>query len=171
MSCCISNIWPVHCCPSQHFMASSELTLMHGSACCMTTICVAGVDGNEADELIEAIAAASCPEEAARQGRRAQRRRPHLVRRDWDAAKIAVMDAALHAKVSCFPSEKECRCVCVIDPPPSSQKFQRPPSPCKTCCLRACARVPADPQLHNYQIYLCIAVKKMYCCQHLSLST
>ena len=60
----------------------------------------AGIDEEEVAGLTEAIAGASCPEEAARLGRRAQRCRPHLVRPDWDTAKLAVMQAALHAKVT-----------------------------------------------------------------------
>lgn len=59
----------------------------------------AGVADKEVAALTEAIAGASCPEEAARLGRRAQRCQPHLVRPDWDTAKLAVMQAALHAKV------------------------------------------------------------------------
>lgn len=60
----------------------------------------AGVAKEEVSALTEAIAHASCPEEAARLGRRAQRCQPHLIRPDWDTAKLAVMQAALHAKVS-----------------------------------------------------------------------
>ena len=60
----------------------------------------AGVAEEEVSALTEAIASASCPEEAARQGRRAQRCQPHLVRPDWNTAKLAVMQAALHTKVS-----------------------------------------------------------------------
>lgn len=48
--------------------------------------------------VVEAIAAAPSPEEAARIGRRTERTRPELVRRDWPTAKLAVMRAALHAK-------------------------------------------------------------------------
>ena len=42
---------------------------------------------------------AASPEEAARVGRRMERSRPDLLRADWAAAKLAVMAAALRAKV------------------------------------------------------------------------
>lgn len=53
----------------------------------------------QAAGVIQAIHAAASPEEAARTGRAAQRQRPELVRPDWDTAKLAVMEAALRAKV------------------------------------------------------------------------
>ena len=59
---------------------------------------VAGVAHPDAAALVEAIAAAGSPEEAARLGRGAQRQRPDLMRPDWDAAKVPVMLAALRAK-------------------------------------------------------------------------
>lgn len=43
------------------------------------------------------------PEQAARIGRDAQRRRPLAVRPDWDAAKLAVMRSALAAKFGAHP--------------------------------------------------------------------
>ena len=46
-----------------------------------------GVDDVTATEAMEAIRAASSPEEAARIGRTLQRTRPSLIRRDWDACK------------------------------------------------------------------------------------
>ncbi len=58
----------------------------------------AGVAHPDAAALVQAIAAAASPEEAARLGRRAQRQRPDLVRPDWDASKLAAMLAALRAK-------------------------------------------------------------------------
>ena len=58
--------------------------------------------------MVEDIAAAGSPEEAAGLGRRAERQRPALVRQDWPTAKLAVMYAGLRAKVrralpSCGP--------------------------------------------------------------------
>lgn len=53
----------------------------------------------EAAAAVEAVAAAGSPEEAARVGRRVERARPDLLRPDWPAAKLAVMAAALRAKV------------------------------------------------------------------------
>lgn len=58
----------------------------------------AGCTHPEAAELVEGIAAAASPEEAARLGRRAQRHRPGLLRPDWEEAKVPVMLAALRAK-------------------------------------------------------------------------
>lgn len=58
------------------------------------------VPGNsEARVVIELIANAASPEEAAKTGRRFQRQQPALVRPDWSAAKLEVMLAALRAKV------------------------------------------------------------------------
>ncbi|KAL3138303.1 hypothetical protein ABBQ32_006115 [Trebouxia sp. C0010 RCD-2024] len=48
--------------------------------------------------IVELIAGASSPEEAARLGRRLQRLHPATVRPDWDQAKLQVMLAALRAK-------------------------------------------------------------------------
>lgn len=48
--------------------------------------------------IVQAIQGAASPEEAARLGRGAQRTQPHLVRPDWDSAKLEVMHAALLAK-------------------------------------------------------------------------
>ena len=61
------------------------------------------MDDAEARQLVEDIAAAGSPEEAARIGRGAQRGRSHLVRPDWDAAKLGVMYTGLQAKVRCSP--------------------------------------------------------------------
>lgn len=58
----------------------------------------AGVEHPDAAALVQAIAAAASPEEAARLGRRAQRQRPDLVRPDWEASKVAAMLGALRAK-------------------------------------------------------------------------
>lgn len=57
-----------------------------------------GVEHADAAALVEAIAAAESPEEAARIGRLNERQRPELVRQDWGDAKRAVMLAALRAK-------------------------------------------------------------------------
>ncbi|GLC48449.1 hypothetical protein PLESTB_000099000 [Pleodorina starrii] len=54
----------------------------------------------DAAAVMEAIAAAPSPEEAARIGRRTERTRPELLRRDWATAKVAFMQAALRAKFS-----------------------------------------------------------------------
>eukprot|EP00887_Chlorella_sp_A99_P007630 scaffold20.g7630.t1 len=58
----------------------------------------AGVAHPEAASLVDAIAAAASPEEAARLGRGAQRSRPELVREDWQRSQVAVMYAGLWAK-------------------------------------------------------------------------
>ena len=58
-----------------------------------------GVEHAEAEAVVEAIAAAASPEEAARLGRRAARGQPGLLRPDWATAKLAVMCAGLRAKV------------------------------------------------------------------------
>lgn len=60
--------------------------------------CGAGSSQNAA--IIEMIAEASSPEEAARLGRRHQRLHPAAMRPDWDLAKLQVMLAALRNKVS-----------------------------------------------------------------------
>lgn len=49
--------------------------------------------------IIEMIAEATSPEEAARLGRRHQRLHPSALRPDWDHAKLQVMLAALRVKV------------------------------------------------------------------------
>ena len=49
---------------------------------------------------MEEIKAAASPEEAARLGRTAQRKRAHLVTPNWDTDKLFVMYAGLKAKVS-----------------------------------------------------------------------
>lgn len=58
---------------------------------------VAGASANAA--IIEMVAEAASPEEAARLGRRHQRLQPAAVRPDWDQAKLQVMLAALRVKV------------------------------------------------------------------------
>ena len=58
-----------------------------------------GVDEEEARQAIEQIHSAGSPEEAARIGRSHQRQRPHLVRPDWETAKLFVMYAGLQVKV------------------------------------------------------------------------
>ncbi|KAG2494143.1 hypothetical protein HYH03_007779 [Edaphochlamys debaryana] len=58
----------------------------------------AGNHHPDAAAVMEAIAAAPSPEEAARIGRRTERTRPELLRRDWPTAKIGVMLSALRAK-------------------------------------------------------------------------
>ena len=57
-----------------------------------------GVGHSDAVDLVDSIAAAPSPEEAARIGRRAERQRPELVRRDWASVKCDVMLAGLRAK-------------------------------------------------------------------------
>lgn len=58
---------------------------------------IAGTSENAA--IIEMVAAAVSPEEAARLGRRHQRLQPAAIRSDWDQGKLQVMLAALRAKV------------------------------------------------------------------------
>ncbi|GIL53284.1 hypothetical protein Vafri_8926 [Volvox africanus] len=60
----------------------------------------------DATTVMEAIAAAPSPEEAARIGRRTERTRPELVRRDWATAKVAFMLAALRAKFLTHPGPR-----------------------------------------------------------------
>ena len=57
------------------------------------------VGASENAAIVELIAEARAPEEAARLGRRHQRLQPAAVRSDWDQAKLQVMLAALRAKV------------------------------------------------------------------------
>lgn len=71
---------------------------MEGMTCPGLSCCNAGASENTA--IIEMIAEAESPEEAARLGRRHQRCQPAAVRPDWDQAKLQVMLAALRAKVS-----------------------------------------------------------------------
>ena len=59
-----------------------------------------GVDDPAALEAMEAIRAASSPEEAARIGRTLQRTNPSLIRPDWDECKERVMRDALRAKLT-----------------------------------------------------------------------
>lgn len=59
-----------------------------------------GVDDPDAREAMEAIRAASSPEEAARIGRTLQRTNPSLIRPDWDECKERVMRDALRAKLT-----------------------------------------------------------------------
>ena len=59
----------------------------------------AGVEHAEAAAVVERIAAADSPEEAARIGRGTERGQPMLLRPDWATAKLAVMYAGLRAKV------------------------------------------------------------------------
>ncbi|CAL5223291.1 g5780 [Coccomyxa viridis] len=58
----------------------------------------AGVESAQALDIIEEIAQAASPEEAARIGRRNERLQPSLMRTDWPTAKLAVMHAGLKAK-------------------------------------------------------------------------
>ncbi len=58
----------------------------------------------EAGAVIERIAGAGSPEEAARIGRSTERSQPLLLRSDWATAKLAVMYAGLRAKASPGPS-------------------------------------------------------------------
>ncbi|CAO2837513.1 unnamed protein product [Amaranthus hypochondriacus] len=62
-----------------------------------------GVQDPVARKCFEAIKSAKSPEEAARIGRKTQRRRPDLVRPDWETAKIDVMYRALKCKFSIYP--------------------------------------------------------------------
>lgn len=64
----------------------------------------AGVEHAEAAAVIERIAGAGSPEEAARIGRGTERSQPLLLRSDWATAKLAVMYAGLRAKVNPRPS-------------------------------------------------------------------
>ena len=59
-----------------------------------------GVDDPDAREAMEAIRAASSPEEAARIGRTLQRTNPSLIRPNWDECKERVMRDALRAKLT-----------------------------------------------------------------------
>ena len=81
--------------------------MVHLMPCCHKTVSVAGSSENTA--IIEMVAGASSPEEAARLGRRYQRSKPAAVRPDWDQAKLQVMLAALRAKVSTTPLAVNCQ--------------------------------------------------------------
>lgn len=59
-----------------------------------------GLQDERSKALIEAIASAKSPEEAAKLGRKAERDTPELVRPDWSTSKRAVMFAALLKKFS-----------------------------------------------------------------------
>ena len=59
----------------------------------------AGAESAPALDIIEEIAHAASPEEAARIGRRNERLQPSLMRTDWPTAKLAFMHAGLKAKV------------------------------------------------------------------------
>lgn len=50
--------------------------------------------------MVEAIACARSPEEAAFIGRRAEREQPWLLVKDWQSAKVEAMRRALFAKFS-----------------------------------------------------------------------
>ncbi|KAK9138624.1 hypothetical protein Sjap_009218 [Stephania japonica] len=62
-----------------------------------------GVNDRQARDCIEQIKSAKSPEEAARVGRSMQRKRPDLVRPDWETVKIDVMYRALKCKFSIHP--------------------------------------------------------------------
>ncbi|XP_065875773.1 riboflavin biosynthesis protein PYRR, chloroplastic [Euphorbia lathyris] len=62
-----------------------------------------GVDDPDAKDCIDKIKSAKSPEEAARMGRSMQRKRPDLVRSDWEKIKIDMMYKALKCKFSIYP--------------------------------------------------------------------
>lgn len=62
-----------------------------------------GVNDPLARDCVEEIRRTKSPEEAARMGREMQRRRPQLVRPDWESVKIDVMYRALKCKFSIYP--------------------------------------------------------------------
>ncbi|TKY65346.1 Riboflavin biosynthesis protein PYRR [Spatholobus suberectus] len=62
-----------------------------------------GVDDPLAQDCVERIKSAKSPEEAARIGRSMQRKKPDLIRSDWDNIKIDVMYRALKCKFSIYP--------------------------------------------------------------------
>ncbi|KAB2629992.1 riboflavin biosynthesis protein PYRR [Pyrus ussuriensis x Pyrus communis] len=62
-----------------------------------------GVDDPVAQDCVENIKSARSPEEAARIGRSMQRKRPDLVRCEWESVKIEVMYRALKCKFSIYP--------------------------------------------------------------------
>eukprot|EP00897_Mesotaenium_endlicherianum_P002400 jgi/Mesen1/2188/ME000152S01278 len=64
----------------------------------------AGVDHPLSAKTIEDIRAAESPEEAARIGRRMERRVPESVQKDWGSVKLTVMEAALRQKFSTYPA-------------------------------------------------------------------
>ena len=61
--------------------------------------------GSENAVIIQLVAEAKSPEEAARRGRQHQRLHPTAVRPDWDQAKLQVMLAAVRAKVHCLSAK------------------------------------------------------------------
>ncbi|XP_078434792.1 cytidine/deoxycytidylate deaminase family protein [Wolffia australiana] len=61
-----------------------------------------GVDDQLAIDCVQKIKAARSPEEAARIGRSAQRKYPHLVQPNWDSIKVEVMYKALKCKFSTY---------------------------------------------------------------------
>ncbi len=85
-------------------MADSNQTVLLGSMWMIRTPLdimshVTGVESPEALQVVEDIASAASPEEAAKVGRHNERFKPSLVRPDWSTAKLAVMHAGLTAKV------------------------------------------------------------------------
>ncbi|CAI7932671.1 unnamed protein product [Closterium sp. NIES-54] len=61
----------------------------------------------EAARAVREIRAAETPEEAARIGRALERKRPDLLRPNWQEEKLAVMRAALRKKFTTYPQLKE----------------------------------------------------------------
>ncbi|CAI5472559.1 unnamed protein product, partial [Closterium sp. Yama58-4] len=62
---------------------------------------------HEAAVAVREIRAAETPEEAARIGRALERKRPDLLRPNWQEEKLAVMRAALRKKFTTYPHLKE----------------------------------------------------------------
>lgn len=62
------------------------------------------VDDPLAIDAMDRIRTAPAPEEAARIGRTLQRSCPHLIRPDWNSVKMAVMRAAVVAKMKAHPA-------------------------------------------------------------------
>ena len=92
------------------------------------------MDHPDAYAVMEQIARAGSPEEAARLGRATQAQQPHLVRPDWDTAKLFVMEAALRVKVRrmclCCQLWGSCCATCLELPCQHS-------CCCHSCCLRS----------------------------------
>ncbi|GAA0169701.1 deaminase [Lithospermum erythrorhizon] len=65
-----------------------------------------GVDDPAARQCLEDIINMKSPEEAARLGRRMQKKHPHLVRSDWEDVKLDIMYQALKYKFSSYPHLK-----------------------------------------------------------------
>ena len=82
-------------------------------ACCFNS-CRHAAGSSENAAIIEMVAGAQWPEEAARLGRQHQRSQPAAVRPDWDHAKLQVMLAALRAKVYLFSPSFACNCSSII---------------------------------------------------------